>query len=103
MRCQKWSTPHNIKHESISLYLDPNEELLWDENKEYGKHWYKPCKFKKYLTSARSLSRTTLNKYTLHNSKWNWSNINFYLPAPTSAGKQLKAKRFELVRFPDLS
>ena len=33
--------------EPISLYLNPNEELLWGENKEYGKHWYKPCKFKK--------------------------------------------------------
>lgn len=35
------------EHEPINLIRDPSEEYLWGENKEYGKHWYKPCNFKK--------------------------------------------------------
>ena len=33
--------------EPIILYLDPSDKMVWGENKEYGKHWYKPCNFKK--------------------------------------------------------
>ncbi len=32
-------------HEPITILLNSSEDLIWGENKEYGKHWYKPCNF----------------------------------------------------------